>query len=147
MSLLTPPLHVSPPPLPPGDDPAPLVYVAGHGHRIELRLAAVIEEFGLRTHVGAAGSPLALDAAATEALDEAAVLLCHVVRPSELPVEVALAAVRGLPVVAIVPHGVALDGLAGEVLAEAGARIVRYAGSEPHRLLHGGLARAIAQYA
>ena len=120
--------------------PGPLVYVAGHGHRIEQRLAAVLQEMGLRTHVATADSPFALDDDAERALGEASTVLCHVVSGSDLPVEIALAAVRGIPVIAVLPEGAEPDGLAAEVLESAGARCVRYAGVEPQHLLRGALA-------
>ena len=138
MSLLAPVRPTSGAPR--TETPAPLVYVAGHGHRIELRLAAVLEEIGLRTHVAKADSPFGLDDAAERALGEATAVLCHVVSGSDLPVEVALAAVRGIPVVAVLPEGAEPDGLAAEVLESADAHQVRYSGGEPRRLLHGALA-------
>jgi hypothetical protein len=120
--------------------PGPLVYVAGHGHRIELRLAAVLEEMGLRTHVSTADSPFALDDDAERALGEASAVLCHVVSGCDLPVEIALAAVRGIPVIAVLPEGAEPDGLAAEVLESADAQRVRYSGVEPQHLLRGALA-------
>ena len=57
----------------------------------------------------------------------------------DLPVEVALAATRGVAVVVLAPLGVVLDGMAGELIAQCDATVIRYDGVEPHRALHARL--------
>jgi hypothetical protein len=146
------PLTVTPPPAATtgGHDARPLACIAccGRGaarRRKEDRLAAVLSEFGFRCHVaGAAGDDgPALDDDRLAALDGARLVVCDVVRPAQdLPAELAVAATRGLPVVALVPAGVAVEGLAAELLADCGASVVRYAAVEPHRALH---ARLVAE--
>jgi hypothetical protein len=59
------------------------------------------------------------------------------VRPErDVPVELAVAATRGLPVLALVPSAVPVDGLARELLAACRATVLRYSRVEPHRVLH-----------
>jgi len=99
--------------------------------RKDARLAAVLAEFGHRTYVTAPeDDDVWLD-------DDTALVVCDLVCPSaDLPVQVALAATRGIPVLVLAPRGVRIDGLAGEMLALCDAEIVRYEGVEPHRALH-----------
>ena len=127
------------------DDARPLACVASTGsgparHRKDARLAAVLSEFGWRTHVSAEGEQLNLGDRRLEALAGADLVVCDVVRPDrDLPVELAVAATRGVPVLALVPEGVVLDGMALELLRDCGASILRYARVEPHRVLHSRL--------
>lgn len=133
-------LATSPPP-PPAvaerPDGRPLAWIASVGggatrRRKDDRLAAVLEEFGYRTHVAdGAEDPLA------DGLGDAGLVVCDVVRPDvDLPVELTLAGMRGIPVLVLLPEGVPVDGLAGAVLADARATVVRYFRVEPHRALH-----------
>jgi hypothetical protein len=102
--------------------------------RKDARLAAVLSEFGYRTYVAPSGDDdVWLD-------DEAKLVVCDVVCPADdLPVEVALAATRGVEVVVLAPVGVVLDGMAGELLGLCNATVIRYDGVEPHRALHARL--------
>ena len=123
--------------------PRPLAYVAparpllgGRRARTAAALSAVLEEFGFTTHTGMGNAALALPAPDEEALDRAAVVVCDIVRPcDDLPVEVALAAVRGTAVIALVPDDVTIDGMARDVLADCRGRIIRY-DTAPHQALH-----------
>jgi hypothetical protein len=102
--------------------------------RKNARLAAVLSEFGYRTYV-------AHHVDDDPSLDpEARLVVCDIVNPAgDLPCEVVLAAMRGLDVVALVPAGVPVAGYAGGLLADCGAKILRYEGVEPHRVLHAEL--------
>lgn len=131
----------------PARDHRPLACIASSGRgaarrRKDARLAAVLSEFGFRTHVADAegdDGPV-LDADRVGALADARLVVCDVVRPDlDLPVEAAIAATRGTPVIALVPDGVAVRGLARALLDECAATVLRYAGVEPHRVLHGRL--------
>jgi hypothetical protein len=112
----------------------PLVYVAApdrHGRR----LVEVLERAGLRAHLSTDHGPLTLDHASHDILDTARLVVCHLVAGDDLPVEAALAAVRDIPVLALVPEGVAIGGAAREVLRGAACAIVRYARTQPHEVL------------
>ncbi len=101
--------------------------------RKDARLAAVLAEFGYRTTVAHGDDELWLDEAAK-------LVVCDLVNPRvDLPVQAALAATRGLDVLVLVPADVPIDGLAGELLADCGATVLRYDGVEPHRVLHARL--------
>jgi hypothetical protein len=128
------------------DDSRPLACVvsAGRGaarRRKDDRLAAVLSEFGWRAHVAAIDDDhTALGEERLGALAACDLVVCDLVRPgSDIPVELAVAATRGVPVLALVPAGVALDGLARELLAQCRATVLRYVRVEPHRVLHAGL--------
>jgi hypothetical protein len=149
------PLTVTPPPAATtdGHDARPLACIASCGRgaarrRKDDRLAAVLGEFGYRCHVAEpdAGEDAGFPEDRLAALEDARLVVCDVVRPAaDLPAELAVAATRGIAVVALLPEGVPVDGLAGELLADCGATVVRYAGVEPHRALHARLlARASA---
>lgn len=132
-----PPAHAERP------DGRPLAWIASVGggagrRRKDDRLAAVLEEFGYRTYVAdGADDPLA------DGLGDAGLVVCDVVRPDvDLPVELTLAGMRGIPVVVLMPAGVEADGLAAGVLSDAGATVVRYFRVEPHRALHERLVAA-----
>src|SRR5689334_3026987 len=75
------------------------------------RLAAVLSEFGYSTYVSTGGDEeVWLD-------EETTLVVCDVVRPDEdLPVEVALAAMRGVEVIVLAPEGVVIAGMAAELL-------------------------------
>lgn len=119
----------------------PLAYVAparpltgksrqGHAARA---LAAVLEEFGMGTHIGAGYGELALDNDSSEALDSARLVVCDLVNPDrDMPVEVPLARLRGVPVVALIPRDVTFSANAAEQLA--GARVLRYE-RQPQQIL------------
>jgi len=132
----------------PAPDGRPLACIAAGGRgparrRKEDRLAAVLSEFGYRTHVVEAEDGPVLDTARLDALADAAVVVCDVIRPDrDLPADLAVAATRGIPVVVLLPEGVPVSGLARELLDDCGARVVRYERVEPHRALH---ARLLAQ--
>ena len=101
--------------------------------RKDTRLAAVLSEFGYRTCIVHGDDDLSLD-------DDAELVVCDLVNPSsDLPVQVALAATRGIDVIVLAPEGVTIDGLAGELLARCRTTVLRYDGVEPHRVLHAEL--------
>ena len=115
---------------------APLACVAASAigtsrARKDARLAAVLAEFGYSTYVATGGEDEVW-------LDERArLVVCDLVSPSaDRPVEVALAATRGVEVIVLVPHGVAIEGIARELLDACDATVIRYDGVEPHRVLH-----------
>ena len=118
---------------------SPLAYVASHGggntrRRRDWRIAAVLGEFGYRAHVGGADAALGPDMLAE--VSEAALVVCDLVRPDrDVPVEVAIAATRGVPVLALVPADAPLDGCTAQLLDECGATILRYDRVEPHQAL------------
>ena len=132
-----------PPVAPPRSRPRPLAYVApvrpllgGRQARTVGALAAVLEEFGYSSHVGMGSSALALPGTDEAALERAEIVVCDVVRPrADLPVEVALAAVRGTPVIALVPEDATIEGMAADVLGDCRGRVVRYE-KAPHQALH-----------
>ena len=125
---------------------SPLAYVASCGgnatrRRRDVRIAAVLAEFGYRTHAPAAESVPGLGPEMLDLVDEAKLVVCDLVRPDEdLPVEVAIAATRGTPVLALVPADAVVAGLTAQLLDESGAQIIRYARAEPHQVLHARLA-------
>lgn len=99
----------------------------------DCRLAAVLAEFGFRTAVVHCDDELWLD-------DEAELVVCDLVNPAvDLPVQVALAATRGVDVLVLAPAGVLIEGLAADMLARCSATVLRYDGVEPHRVLHARL--------
>lgn len=124
----------------------PLAYVAslGEGHtrrRRDARLAAVLSEFGYRAVVAAPGEEVGIHPDRIDGVTDASVVVCDLVRPEhDIPVEVAIAATRGVPVLALVPEGVPVVGAAAAVLEDAGATILRYDRAEPHHILHARLA-------
>ena len=124
---------------------APLACVASTGsgrgrRRKDDRLAAVLSEFGWSAHVAEADEHTALGEDRLAALAAADLLVCDLVRPDrDVPVELAVAATRGIQVLALVPAEARLDGLAQELLADCRATVLRYARVEPHRVLHAGL--------
>jgi hypothetical protein len=98
--------------------------------RKDERLAAVLSEFGFRTRVvnGEDDVWLARDAK---------LVVCDLVNPADdVPVEIALAATRGVEVLVLIPEGVPLDGMTAALLADCRATVLRYDGVEPHRVLH-----------
>lgn len=124
----------------------PLAYVASHGgsatrRRRDMRIAAVLAEFGYRTHVAADGSAPGLGPEMLAQVSAASVVVCDLVCPDrDVPVEVAIAATRGVDVLALVPAAAELEGCAAQLLLECGATIVRYDRAEPHQVLHARLA-------
>jgi hypothetical protein len=123
----------------------PLAYVASAGggstrRRRDARIAAVLAEFGYRTYVPAAGDEPGLHADRLARVAEAAVVVCDLISPErDIPVEVAIAATRRTPVLALVPADARLDGWAAELLGECGATVLRYGRAEPHQVLHAAL--------
>src|SRR3712207_4362559 len=110
---------------------SPLAYVASHGdgatrRRRDMRIAAVLAEFGYRTHVAPAGPALGIGPDMLDLVSRATLVVCDLVRPDcDMPVEVAIAATRRVPVLALVPADVALDGMCAQLLEECGADVVR----------------------
>jgi hypothetical protein len=124
----------------------PIAYVASHGggngrRRRDWRLAAVLGEFGYRARVGHAEDALGIGPEMLARVSEAALVVCDLVRPDQdIPVEVAIAATRGIPVIALVPALATLDGCAEQLLDECDATILRYDRAEPHQVLLARLA-------
>jgi hypothetical protein len=122
-----------------------LAYVASAGggttrRRRDTRIAAVLAEFGYRTYVPAAGDEPGLQADRLARVAEAAVVVCDLINPDrDIPVEVAIAATRRTPVVALVPTDAPLEGWAADLLADCGASVLRYGRAEPHQVLHATL--------
>lgn len=125
-----------------------VAYVASLGkgstrRRRDARLAAVLAEFGYSAIVATPGEELGLHPDRVDGVSSASVVVCDLVRPErDIPVEVALAATRGVPVVALVPAGVPIEGTAAAVLAECDATVLRYDRAEPHQILHAALGEA-----
>jgi hypothetical protein len=126
-----------------------LAYVASHGEgatrrRRDTRIAAVLAEFGYRTYLPAAGDQFGIHADRLARVAEADLVVCDLVRPDrDIPVEAAIAATRGIAVVALVPADAPIDGCAGQLLVECGATVIRYARAEPHQVLHARLGEAL----
>ena len=131
--------------------PSPLAYVAPArdmagrpvGQCAAEQLASVLAEFGMRTVVGggAPGLPMAGDTRAQ--IEGASMVVVDVVRPSEdLPVEVAIAQMLDIQVIARVPADAEIRGLAGDLLADA--VVVRYDGQPPRHALARVLEEAYA---
>jgi hypothetical protein len=125
---------------------SPVAYVASIGEgstrrRRDARVAAVLSEFGYSAVLAEPGEEVGLHPDRIDGVSGANVVVCDLVRPErDLPVEVALAATRGVPVIALVPAGVPVIGAAAAVLADCGATILRYDRAEPHQILHAALA-------
>lgn len=101
--------------------------------RKDSRLAAVLSEFGYRTCLAHGDDELWLD-------PDAELVVCDLVNPAaDLPVQVALAATRGLEVIVLAPAGVVIEGLAADLLARCSTTVLRYDGVEPHRVLYARL--------
>ena len=114
---------------------APLACVAtcsdgASRRRKDDRLAAVLSEFGYRAIVVNGEDEVWLP-------EDAALVVCDLVNPfADVPIEVALAATRGVPVVALVPEAVVIESFTAALLADCDAQVLRYDGVEPHRVLH-----------
>jgi len=120
----------------------PLAYVASHRgggntrRRRDWRIAAVLGEFGYRAQVGCGDEALGIGPEMLARVSKAALVVCDLVRPDrDVPVEVAIAATRGIPVIALVPAAAPLDGCTAQLLEECGAEILRYDRAEPHQVL------------
>ena len=122
-------------------DTAPLACIAttrGGAARLrkDTRLAAVLAEFGYRTEIVHGEDEPWLD-------PEAELLVCDLINPAlDLPVQVALAATRGLDVLVLAPEGVPIGGMAADLLARCTTTLLRYDRVEPHRVLHARLTSA-----
>jgi hypothetical protein len=118
-----------------------LAYVASHGggstrRRRDARIAAVLGEFGFTTYVAPDGDDPSLLADRVARVREAAVVVCDLVRPDrDIPIEVAIAATRAIPVLALIPEDAPLDGCAAQLLRDCGATVMRYGRCEPHQVL------------
>jgi hypothetical protein len=98
--------------------------------RKDARLAAVLAEFGYRAVVVNGEDEVWLP-------PDAALVVCDLVNPfADVPIEVALAATRGVPVVALVPEAVVIESFTAALLDDCRAHVLRYDGVEPHRVLH-----------
>ena len=133
---------------------APLAYVASLGEgttrrRRDQRIAAVLSEFGYRTLVSEPGEEVGIHPDRLDGVAEASVVVCDLVRPDrDIPLEVAIAATRGVPVVVLAPEGVPIEGCAARLLADCDATVIRYDRAEPHMVLHARLGeRALANAA
>ena len=124
----------------------PAAYVASHGdtsirRRRDARIAAVLSEFGYSTHVSPAGEALGIDDDVVTRVAGASLVVCDLVNPDEdIPIEVAIAATRRVPVLALVPAGAPIVGCAAQLLNDSNATVVRYLRAEPHQVLHARLA-------
>ena len=122
-----------------------LAYVASAGggstrRRRDARIAAVLAEFGYRTYLPEPGDEAGLQADRLARVAEAAVVVCDLIQPGrDIPVEVAIAATRGTPVLALLPEDAPLEGWVADLLAESGAVLLRYSRAEPHHVLHATL--------
>lgn len=122
-------------------------YVASNGgsptrRRRDGRIAAVLGEFGFTTCVSPDG-----DERFGRVVD-ADVVVCDLVRPDrDIPVEVAVAATRGIRVLALVPADAPLEGCAAELLEDCRATVIRYAGVEPHQALDARLGQLEIEHA
>jgi hypothetical protein len=126
---------------------SPIAYVASAEggttrRRRDLRIAAVLGEYGYSADVGCAETELlGLGPEMLERVSAASLVVCDLVRPDrDVPVEVAIAATRGTAVLALVPAAAVLDGCAAQLLADCGATILRYDRAEPHQVLLAHLA-------
>ena len=121
------------------ESPFALVTSYGGGNtrrRRDWRIAAVLGEFGYRAQVTGSEDALGIGPEMLTRVSEAALVVCDLVRPDrDVPVEVAIAATRGVPVVALVPAAAPLDGCTAELLDGCGATILRYDRVEPHHAL------------
>lgn len=105
------------------------------------RIAAVLAEFGFRTYLAPAGEELGIHADRLARVTEAGLVVCDLVRPDhDIPVEVAIATTRRIPVLALLPADVPLEGSAARLLADCDATLLRYERAEPHQALHRWLA-------
>jgi hypothetical protein len=124
----------------------PLAYVASVGggstrRRRDARIAAVLAEFGYRTRMSPGSPALSIGPEMLESVSEASLVVCDLVCPDrDIPVEVALAATRAIPVIALVPARAVLEGAAARLLDECGATVLPYDRVEPHQMLHVRLA-------
>jgi hypothetical protein len=133
----------------------PLVYIAAAvspfrrpGAPEARRLEAIASEFGHRTYIasGATGltGPLSPDDQA--ALDQADLVVCEI--PSAewgLPVELALASVRRIPTIALLPADEVLSAASADVLEHATR--LRYARGHAASALHAHLATGMVPMA
>ena len=109
--------------------------------RKDARLAAVLEEYGYRTLVVNGEDEVWL-------AGDAELVVCDLVNPAaDVPIEIALAATRGVAVIVLVPKGVPIEGYTAGLLADCRATVLRYDRVEPHRVLHARLRPACAQVA
>ena len=109
--------------------------------RRDARIAAVLAEFGWEVSVGYPGEELGLHPDRLMGVAGASLVVCDLIRPDrDVPVEVALAATRGIPVLALIPAAAPFDGYTAELLDDARATIVFYERAEPHQVLHAHLA-------
>ena len=124
---------------------SPIALVTSHGggntrRRRDWRIAAVLGEFGYRAQVGSGDETIGIGPETLARVSEAALVVCDLVRPDrDVPVEVAIAATRGIPVIALVPAAAPLGGCTAQLLDECGATILRYDRVEPHHALLAGL--------
>lgn len=137
-----------------------LAYIAAHGggstrRRRDARIASVLAEYGYGAYVAPPGEDAGVSADRLARLAEADVVVCDLVCPDhDLPVEVAIASARQIPVLALVPTDATIDAWVADLLDGCGATIIRYARAEPHQALdarlmelemeHAGGALAIA---
>jgi hypothetical protein len=104
------------------------------------QLAAVLEEFGWRTHVGNGGNWPAKAVAERDMpiLDGADLVVCWLPDAAWLPsAELAIAAAAGQERIVLVPGGDVIAGTLAEVLD--GVSVVRYAAGRAGEALHGVL--------
>ena len=118
-----------------------LAYIASHGggsvrRRRDARIASVLAEYGYGAYVAPAGDDPGVSADRLARLGEADVVICDLVCPHhDLPVEVAIASARRIPVLALVPADAPIDEWAADLLDGCGATIIRYERAEPHQAL------------
>ena len=99
-----------------------LAYIASHGggstrRRRDARIASVLAEYGYGAYVAPAGDDPGVSADRLARLGEADVVVCDLVCPDhDLPVEVAIASARRIPVLALVPADAMIDAWAADLL-------------------------------
>ena len=130
-----------------------LAYIASHGgsstrRRRDARIASVLAEYGYDAYIAPPGEDAGVSADRLARLGEADVVVCDLVCPDhDLPVEVAIASARQIPVLALIPAEATIDAWAADLLDECGSSISRYARAEPHQALDARLGELEMEHA
>jgi hypothetical protein len=127
-------------------------YVASHAagsthRRQDTRIVSVLAEYGYGAYLAPEGDDAGVTADRLAHLAEADVVVCDLVWPDhDLPVEVAIASARSIPVLALVPADVIVHAWVDDLLCGCGATIIRYERAEPHQALDARLAELELQH-